>query len=67
MVKLLRVDFMVSGLNLPSVGFRLELGESPALNNSRHMNHEVGSHREEEPEHCSISKKLLSVKISVYL
>ena len=37
-----------------------------ALCNSRRRNHEVWSHREEGPGHCSISKKLLSVQISTF-
>ena len=31
-------------------------GQLPALCNPRRRNHEVWSHREEEPGHCSLSK-----------
>ena len=57
MVRFLRIDPMVSGLSPTSAKLSLRMGESPALCNSRRMNHEVWSHREEGPGHCSISKK----------
>ena len=48
----------------PQLNFHLEWGESPALCNSRRRNHEMWSHREEGPGHCSISKEFLSVRKS---
>ena len=37
--------------------------ESPGLCNSRRWNHDVWSHREEGPGHCSISKNILSFQV----
>ena len=64
MVRFLRIDPIVSGSKPPLLNFHLDLGESPALRNSRRMNHETWSRPEEGPGHCSISKKLLSVQMS---
>ena len=40
--------------------------DSAALCNSRRRNHEVWSHLEEGPGHCSISKTFLSVQMSIF-
>ena len=61
-VRFLRIDPSVSGSNPHSA--KLGVGNSPAPRNSMRRNHEVTSNREEEPGHCSISKKFLSVQIS---
>ena len=50
----------------PQASFDLARGESPALCNSRRRNHEVWSHREAVPGHCSISEKILSVQMSTF-
>ena len=66
MVRFLRVDPMVSG-SIPTfakLSFRVRRVAISLY--SRRMNHEVWSHREEGPGHCSISKKLLSVQISTF-
>ena len=66
MVRFLRIDPLISGLSPTSAKLSLRVRKSPALCNSRRMNHKVWSHREEGPGHCSISKKLLSVHISTF-
>ena len=64
---ILRIDPMVSGSSPTSAKLSLsQWFESPALCNSRRRNHEVWSHREEGPGHCSISKELPSVQISTF-
>ena len=65
MLRFLRIDLMVR--IHPQLNYHLESEEkSPAHCDSRRMNHEVWSRREEGPGHCSISKKLLSVQISTF-
>ena len=68
MVRLMRIDPMVSGSSPTSSKLSLEeWGELQAHCNSKRRNHEVWSHREEGPGHCWMSKKLLSVHISTFL
>ena len=66
MVRFLCIDLWSKVRIYPQLNFRLERKESLALCNFRRKNHEVWSLREEGPGHCSISKKLLRVQISVF-
>ena len=66
MVRFLRIDPMVRGSSPTSAKLSFRVRRIPALCNSRRRNHEVWSHREEGPGHCSISKKLLSFQISAF-
>ena len=65
-VRFMRINHMVSGSSPPQLNFRLQYEESLAFCNSRCWNHEMWSHREEGPGHCSISKKLSSVQMSAF-
>ena len=60
-VRLSRIDPMVSGSNPPSAKLSSEWRELPALCNSSRRNHKVWSHREGWPRNCSIKEKLISV------
>ena len=66
MVRFLRIDPMVSASSLRSAKLSFRVRRVARSLYSRRMNHEVWSHREEGPGHCSISKKLLSAQISTF-
>ena len=48
------------------LNFHSARGESLVLSNFKHEDHEMWSHQEEGPVHCSVSKKIFSVQNSPF-